>query len=306
MLTLNPYRNVRILKSMLINAQTIIKLHDFCNFMFRLECLGKSSTGPQKQSAAEVTSAHAETYKPNDNMGENKVTDKPRTLPAQLLRSVKVSCQETQKSGFPSVAVPDTDKFSPKKSTKITPRVGEHTQSATVPDDELKIKDLRSVEPPDSILTGGTTHSPPPAMPLTTHEPNVEEEQTEEEDVEDEDIKAPVQLIMKFLGAMMDRDYLLASKLCRMILIYEPDNPEASEFLPLIQGKLLEEAEQSTEEEEEEEDDDDDEDSGSDEESSQSSSCSSSSCSSSSSSDDDEEEKQENRHKPCPPSHVSP
>ncbi|KAK9539308.1 hypothetical protein VZT92_004421 [Zoarces viviparus] len=254
----------------------------------RLECLGKSSTGPQKQLAAEVTLARAEMYKPNDNMGENKVTDKPRrTLPAQLLHSVKVSCQETQKSGFPSVAVPDTDKFSPKESTKITPRVGDHTQSAAVPDDEVKIKDLRSVEPQDSILTGGTTHSPPPAMPLTAHEPNVEEEQTEEEDVEDEDITAPVQLIMKFLGAVVARNFVSASKLCRLLLIYEPDNPEASEFLPLILGKLLEEqeAEQSTEEEEEEEEEEDDD----DEESSQSSSCSSSSCSPSSSSDDDEE-----------------
>ncbi|XP_068594368.1 LOW QUALITY PROTEIN: glutamate-rich protein 2 [Cebidichthys violaceus] len=130
-------------------------------------------------------------------------------------------------------------------------------------------------------------------MPLTTHEPNREEEQTEEEDVEDEDVKAPVQLITEFLRAVMDRDYQLASKLCQMILIYEPDNPEASEFLPLIQRKLLEEqeAEQSTEEEE-----DDDEDSGSDEDSSQSSSCSSSCCSSSSPSDDEEEEeKQVNR-----------
>lgn len=92
------------------------------------------------------------------------------------------------------------------------------------------------------------------------------------------------------------------------VLIYEPDNPEASELLPLIQKKLLEgeeETEHSTEEEEDDEDDDDD--SGSDEESSQSSSCSTSSCSSSSPSDDEEDkEKRVNRHKPCPPSHIWP
>ncbi|XP_034412020.1 glutamate-rich protein 2 [Cyclopterus lumpus] len=138
------------------------------------------------------------------------------------------------------------------------------------------MKDWRNVAPPDSKLT---------AMPLLTQ--GTEREPTEEEDVEDEDITAPVELIMEFLGAAVDRDYQLASILCQMILIYEPDNPEASEFLPLIQRKLLEEqeTEQSTEEKEEEEDD---EDSGSDEESSQSSSRSSSSCSSSSPLDDED------------------
>uniref|UniRef100_A0A8C2WFH4 Glutamate-rich protein 2 n=1 Tax=Cyclopterus lumpus TaxID=8103 RepID=A0A8C2WFH4_CYCLU len=109
-------------------------------------------------------------------------------------------------------------------------------------------------------------------MPLLTQ--GTEREPTEEEDVEDEDITAPVELIMEFLGAAVDRDYQLASILCQMILIYEPDNPEASEFLPLIQRKLLE--------------GENDEDSGSDEESSQSSSRSSSSCSSSSPLDDED------------------
>ncbi|XP_074506602.1 glutamate-rich protein 2 isoform X1 [Sebastes fasciatus] len=280
--------------------------------MSRLECLGKSFTGSQKQLAEEVPSAHAETRKPNDNVGKKTVTDKPRrSLPARALpRSVQVSCQETQKSEIPSGKVLDTDECSPKESINTTPRVEEHTQSTAVPDEELKMKDLRKAPPSDSALTGGATRSLPPAEPLPTHEPNGEEEQTEEEDVEDEDVKAPVELIMEFLRAVMDRDFQPASKLCQMILIYEPDNPEASEFLPLIQKKLLEEqeAEQSTEEEEEEEEeeeDDDDDDnsdeSGSDEESSQSSSSSSSSPP-----DDDEEEKKVNRHKPCPPSHISP
>ncbi|XP_037642691.1 glutamate-rich protein 2 isoform X2 [Sebastes umbrosus] len=279
--------------------------------MSRLECLGKSSTGSQKQLAEEVPSAHAETRKPNDNVGKKTVTDKPRSLPARALpRSVQVSCQETQKSEIPSRKVLDTDECSPKESINPTPRVEEHTQSTAVPDEQLKKKDLRKAPPSDSALTGGATRSLPPAEPLPTHEPNGEEEQTEEEDVEDEDVKAPVELIMEFLRAVMDRDFQPASKLCQMILIYEPDNPEASEFLPLIQKKLLEEqeAEQSTEEEEEEEEEDDDKDDNSDESRSNEESPQSSSCSSSSrsSSDDDEEEKKVNRHKPCPPSHISP
>uniref|UniRef100_A0A671WPT6 Glutamate rich 2 n=1 Tax=Sparus aurata TaxID=8175 RepID=A0A671WPT6_SPAAU len=143
---------------------------------------------------------------------------------------------------------------------------------------------------------GGATHAAPASEPLPTYEAN--EERTEEEDVEDEELKAPVELIIEFLRAVMDGDFQLASKLCQMILIYEPDNPEASEFLPLIQKKLSED---------EDDDDDDDDESGSDEESSQSSSCSSSSCSSSSSSDEnEEEEKRANRHKPCPPSQICP
>ncbi|XP_038574544.1 glutamate-rich protein 2 isoform X4 [Micropterus salmoides] len=277
--------------------------------MSRLECLGKSSTGLQKQLAVEVTSAHADAHKPSassysnyvlDKVGKKRDTDKPRRLPPAraLPASLQVSCQQTLRSGFPHGDVLNTDECSPKEPIihSSTPRVEEQGQSTAVLDEELKIKELRKSQPPDTTVT---------VEPLPTHEVNGEEEQTEEVDVEDEDIRAPVELIMEFLRAVMDRDFQLASKLCQMILIYEPGNPEASEFLPLIQKKLLEEqeAEQSTEEDdpEDEEDEEDDDDSESDEESSQSSSFSSSSPT-----DDDEEEKQVNRHKPCPPSHICP
>ncbi|XP_040028335.2 glutamate-rich protein 2 [Gasterosteus aculeatus] len=140
------------------------------------------------------------------------------------------------------------------------------------------MNDMANIESVDSTPIGGTTDTS-----LPTHDANVEESEREEEDVEDEDMETPVQLIMEFLRAVMVRDYRLASQLCRMILIYEPDHPEASEFLPLIQSKLLKEQEedQSTDEE----DEDEDEDFGSNEESPQSSS---------SDDDDDEEEKQVN------------
>ncbi|KAM6989263.1 glutamate-rich protein 2 [Tautogolabrus adspersus] len=93
---------------------------------------------------------------------------------------------------------------------------------------------------------------------------------------EDDDIKVPVELKIEFLRAVMKRDLKLACKLCQMILIYEPENPEASNFLPLIKKKLLEEQEAKQSSEEEEDDEDDSDDSGSDEESSHSSSSSSS------------------------------
>ncbi|XP_005458186.1 glutamate-rich protein 2 isoform X1 [Oreochromis niloticus] len=127
--------------------------------------------------------------------------------------------------------------------------------------------------------TGGPTDAHTPAEPLLMYKAKEDKAQTEEENAKCEDLKAPVGLLMKFLRALKDKYFKLAVKLCHMILIYEPDNPEASEFLPLIQKKLLEEqdAERSNEEESDEEEDDID--SGSDEDSSHSSSCSSSSAS---------------------------
>ncbi|KAK3575887.1 hypothetical protein CHS0354_032106 [Potamilus streckersoni] len=105
---------------------------------------------------------------------------------------------------------------------------------------------------------------------------------TEEGDVaEEEDLighkgKAPNNLLMEFLTAVMEKDYQTAAKLCKMILIYEPDNKEALSFAPLIEEKIKldEEADvnesegvdEEGEEEEEEEDDEKEEDDGDDSE----------------------------------------
>ncbi|XP_075875836.1 glutamate-rich protein 2 isoform X2 [Nelusetta ayraudi] len=140
-------------------------------------------------------------------------------------------------------------------------------------EDELHWSATEHLQPRPSGLTvaGGATCASPAAEPPPTFGTNENEEQSEEEEeVDGKDIKAPLELVIEFLGAVMDRDVQLASRLCQMILLHEPDNPEARQFLPLIQEKLLEEheMERSTEEEE------DDDDSGSDEESSSSSSSS--------------------------------
>uniref|UniRef100_A0A668AKJ6 Glutamate-rich protein 2 n=1 Tax=Myripristis murdjan TaxID=586833 RepID=A0A668AKJ6_9TELE len=103
------------------------------------------------------------------------------------------------------------------------------------------MKDPRTQRLSHSAVTGGKTHGPPPVEPIPPPEPHGEEEQTEEEeDADDEGHGAPLQLMAEFLRAVMDGDFQLASKLCQMILIYEPENPEARQFLPLIQEKLLE------------------------------------------------------------------
>ncbi|XP_062820691.1 glutamate-rich protein 2 isoform X2 [Anolis carolinensis] len=77
---------------------------------------------------------------------------------------------------------------------------------------------------------------------------------------------APLQLMAEFLKAIMGRKYLLAKKLCQMILIYEPENPEAKQFLPLIEQKLLLESEQAAEEDGEETGEETDEESSDDSE----------------------------------------
>lgn len=72
-----------------------------------------------------------------------------------------------------------------------------------------------------------------------------------------EEVKAPTQLLMEFLSAVMEKDYDTAEKLCKMILMYEPKNPEALAFETLIaEKKELGESEESSEEEDSEDDSD--------------------------------------------------
>uniref|UniRef100_A0A3Q1HD60 Glutamate-rich protein 2 n=1 Tax=Anabas testudineus TaxID=64144 RepID=A0A3Q1HD60_ANATE len=259
----------------------------------RLQCLGKSSPGSKKQPGVAVTSARSETHKRSDTLRKETVVNrtKPRSLPSCALSS---SIQETPKSVSLNLDLLNTEVCA-QMSINITPRGEEPAKSAAVSSEELKLK----AQP--SAVTAGRTLASPIAERLPEHEVNEEEEQTDKEDIEDEDLKAPVELIIEFLRAIMDKDFQLASKLCQMILIYEPHNLDASEFLPLIR-KQLQKGESSSssskhkhdddddDDEDDNDNDDDSEDTESDEESSDSSSSSSSSCSSSSSSDDDEEE----------------
>ncbi|XP_060137186.1 glutamate-rich protein 2 isoform X2 [Zootoca vivipara] len=78
-----------------------------------------------------------------------------------------------------------------------------------------------------------------------------EDENNEQSDYEVEKRIAPLQLMGEFLKAIMEQKYSLAKKLCQMILIYEPENPEALQFLPLIEKKLVLESERAAREDEE-------------------------------------------------------
>ncbi|MCI4375064.1 hypothetical protein PGIGA_G00104800 [Pangasianodon gigas] len=88
-----------------------------------------------------------------------------------------------------------------------------------------------------------------------------DEEECEEEEEDADEFRAPIELLAEFLKAVMEKKYTLAKKLCQMILIYEPENPEAKHFLPLIEERLLiEEAQEGSSGEDDTSDDDDDDD----------------------------------------------
>ncbi|XP_011902350.1 PREDICTED: LOW QUALITY PROTEIN: glutamate-rich protein 2 [Cercocebus atys] len=92
------------------------------------------------------------------------------------------------------------------------------------------------------------------------------EDDDDEDDTNDEDndqdsnpkknTQAPLELMAEFLRAEMAREYQLAKKLCQMILIYEPENPEAKEFFTLIEEMLLMEKTQNHQQDGEDSDED--------------------------------------------------
>lgn len=72
-----------------------------------------------------------------------------------------------------------------------------------------------------------------------------QESSSDDDESDNEATAAPLELLTEFIKAVMDEDYKMAWKLCQMILIYEPENPEAKEFSPLIQ-KMLQNEEDHT------------------------------------------------------------
>ncbi|XP_043097235.1 glutamate-rich protein 2 isoform X7 [Puntigrus tetrazona] len=96
-------------------------------------------------------------------------------------------------------------------------------------------------------------HTRAPQVELSASDRDPLEAQSEEDENESAEGHVPLELFAEFLQAVMTKNYQLAKKLCQMILIYEPQNSEAKSFLPLIEEKLLIEAD------EESDDDDDDE-----------------------------------------------
>nr|XP_022287067.1 transcription initiation factor TFIID subunit 11-like [Crassostrea virginica] len=86
-----------------------------------------------------------------------------------------------------------------------------------------------------------------------------EEESSSDSDEEEEERKAPSQLLMEFLECVMKKEYTVAAKLCKMILIYEPNHPTALQFQPVLEEKILLDQEKENESGSGESDDEDDE-----------------------------------------------
>uniref|UniRef100_F6ZGV8 Glutamate rich 2 n=1 Tax=Equus caballus TaxID=9796 RepID=F6ZGV8_HORSE len=87
-------------------------------------------------------------------------------------------------------------------------------------------------------------------------EDDTNDEDNDEDSTSNKDTHAPLELMAEFLRAEMSQDYHLAKKLCQMILIYEPENPEAKEFFSLIEEMLLMEKTQTLEEDDEDSEED--------------------------------------------------
>ncbi|XP_012506136.1 PREDICTED: glutamate-rich protein 2 [Propithecus coquereli] len=87
-------------------------------------------------------------------------------------------------------------------------------------------------------------------------EDDTNDEDNDEDSNPKKDTCAPLELMTEFLRAEMGRDYHLAKKLCQMILIYEPENPEAKEFLALIEEMLLMEKGQNLKKDDEDSEED--------------------------------------------------
>uniref|UniRef100_A0A2K5DQA3 Glutamate rich 2 n=1 Tax=Aotus nancymaae TaxID=37293 RepID=A0A2K5DQA3_AOTNA len=87
-------------------------------------------------------------------------------------------------------------------------------------------------------------------------EDDTSDEDNDEDSNPKKNTQAPLELMAEFLRAEMAGEYHLAKKLCQMILIYEPENPEAKEFFTLIEEMLPIEKTQNREKDSEDSDED--------------------------------------------------
>lgn len=149
----------------------------------------------------------------------------------------------------------------------------------SIQNDETQLKSNNNNEIKNKII---------PAKDLDENSEN--DEYDDDDDDEDNDVKpvrkAPNELLEEFLVYIMQKNWKDAHKLCKFILIYEPHNQTAKEFLPLIETKLAITESDSSENESDSESDDDDDDIDSDEESDSDSD---------SDSDTDESDKEKNK-----------
>ncbi|XP_040213710.1 glutamate-rich protein 2 [Rana temporaria] len=138
------------------------------------------------------------------------------------------------------------------------------TPSNNIPDYNVAdLKNLKKIdadpmqkEPNTAEKDSTEVHSASIQSCILTDQP--QESSSDDDESDNETTAAPLQLLTEFIKAAMDEDYKLAWKLCQMILIYEPENPEAKEFSPLIQKMLQNEEDHASNDGDSEDTDEDD------------------------------------------------
>ncbi|XP_053134000.1 glutamate-rich protein 2 isoform X2 [Hemicordylus capensis] len=138
------------------------------------------------------------------------------------------------------------------KNPKTSVRLHDHIEEEA-DEEEKKIKNVEK-----TANSGASTDTQEESIKKDNAEEKPSDSSADDDDDDNEqsnnEVKkrsAPLELMGEFLKAIMERNYSLAKKLCQMILIYEPENPEAKQFLPLIERKLVLESERRAEEGEE-------------------------------------------------------
>ncbi|KAF7711894.1 glutamate-rich protein 2 isoform X2 [Silurus meridionalis] len=253
--------------------------------MSSLQCVGTSSKVPSKDAEAEKPGLLSSSDAPaNKSVPTKTQAQKPKPSTWSQGQQPSEITERRRDTGNVGRVTLDPELVSELESSFKKTNIN-HTISrsekqaglqAPAPADMMMHRQIRS---PKHSAPGGTeektgssecVHEPVVQVPQNVPVPkcgtgqsqnearsNYEEEYEEEETA---DFHAPIELLAEFLKAVMEKKYTLAQKLCQMILIYEPDNPEAKSFLPLIEERLLiEEAQEGLSSDENTSDDDDDE-----------------------------------------------
>jgi len=135
-------------------------------------------------------------------------------------------------------------------------------------DTELGIRTIEAESDTSDDSDEDNTNENKPKKKKKPKQPEIENEDDDEENpFLGRRGKCPLQLLSEFIDALTLKDFELALKLCQMILIFEPTNEIALEFIPNLEEKIQYEALESSDSDSDSssgsESDDGDDDSGS-------------------------------------------
>ncbi|XP_074652785.1 uncharacterized protein LOC141907112 isoform X2 [Tubulanus polymorphus] len=233
-----------------------------------------------------------------ENSLENGFTVRSRPDSARSITPVKqVALPSIPRKSEKKEPASDYDYHNEQKVNLKMSKAGRQSHDARNPENQGKlIKPIEEMDLNDGDIPvgpGGDQFGP---NDEDSNDDDGDEDETSSEEVEDDDddepVKAPTELIMEFLHFVMNEEFENAQKLCKLILVYEPDNKEANTFLPLIEEKLQldEENSDNSDSDEDSGDDDDEDDDGESDNQEEDSDVSGSSSEESSSNEEDSDE----------------